>query len=81
MLSNRCEATNTNDEILETRFPYLEYPYPGLKSIKMKKGKRFIKTHLPFDLLPPSFTQSAAKVCGGCDVYIYFLLWYVFQLF
>ncbi|KAG0710509.1 Sulfotransferase family cytosolic 1B member 1 [Chionoecetes opilio] len=62
MLMHGCKMTNENSEVLETRFPYLEYPYPGIKSLAAKKEKRFIKTHLPINLLPPSFESSTAKM-------------------
>ena len=62
MLTHGCKKTNENSEVLETRFPYLEYPYPGIKSLAIKKEKRFIKTHLPISLLPSSFENSNAKV-------------------
>uniref|UniRef100_A0A0P4WJ54 Sulfotransferase domain-containing protein n=1 Tax=Scylla olivacea TaxID=85551 RepID=A0A0P4WJ54_SCYOL len=62
MLAHGCQKTNESSEILETRFPYLEYPYPGIKSLVLKKEKRFIKTHLPISLLPTSFENSGAKL-------------------
>lgn len=62
MLTHGCKKTNENSEVLETRFPYLEYPYPGIKSLATRKEKRFIKTHLPISLLPSSFESSNAKV-------------------
>ncbi|KAF8785879.1 Sulfotransferase 1C4 like protein [Argiope bruennichi] len=37
---------------LEDRFPYLEFIYPGLDSIKKMEGQRLLKTHLPYSLLP-----------------------------
>ncbi|XP_065568027.1 sulfotransferase 1E1-like isoform X2 [Artemia franciscana] len=48
--------------ILESRFPYLEYPYPGLKSIAKQQGGRMIKTHLPLSLLPDDLLQKGTKV-------------------
>lgn len=62
MLTHGCKETNENSEVLETRFPYLEYPYPGIKSLAARKDKRLIKTHLPISLLPSSFESSNAKV-------------------
>lgn len=62
MLTHGCKKTNENSEVLETRFPYLEYPYPGIKSLATRKEKRFIKTHLPIGLLPSSFESSNAKL-------------------
>ena len=50
------------DDVMETKFPYMEFPYPGIKDISKRKGRRFIKTHLPAHLLPESFAESKAKV-------------------
>ena len=47
---------------METKFPYLEFAYPGLKDVSERKGRRFIKTHLPTQLLPESLARSKAKV-------------------
>lgn len=74
MLTHNFEKTDGRCEVLETRFPYLEYPYPGLKTLAGKEGPRYIKTHLPIHLLPPSFSESDAKV-GILTVIIFFLLW------
>ncbi|CAL4160489.1 unnamed protein product, partial [Meganyctiphanes norvegica] len=61
MLTHNCNVTEDDSETLETRFPYLEYPYPGIKHITAKTGPRFIKTHLPLSLLPDSFASSGSK--------------------
>ncbi|KAK7080877.1 hypothetical protein SK128_024479, partial [Halocaridina rubra] len=61
MLTHDLKKSDASSELLETRFPYLEYPYPGLKTITLQKEPRFIKTHLPYSLLPPSFENSRAK--------------------
>lgn len=74
MLTHNFEKTDGRCEVLETRFPYLEYPYPGLKTLAGKEGPRYIKTHLPIHLLPPSFSESDAKV-GLLTVINFFLLW------
>jgi len=52
-------------DVMETKFPYLEFVYPGLKDIEERKGERFIKTHLPRHLLPESAKTSKAKVSEG----------------
>ncbi|XP_042212603.1 sulfotransferase family cytosolic 1B member 1-like isoform X2 [Homarus americanus] len=62
MLTHSLEKSDDSSEVLETRFPYLEYPYPGIKSIGAKTGPRYVKTHLPITLLPSSFENSNAKL-------------------
>ncbi|XP_045597113.2 sulfotransferase 1E1 [Procambarus clarkii] len=62
MLTHNFKKSDDRSEVLETRFPYLEYPYPGIRSLAAKAGPRYIKTHLPFTLLPTSFGNSDAKL-------------------
>ncbi len=57
---------------METKFPYLEFGYPGLKDVSERKGRRFIKTHLPYHLLPERIQSSKTKV-GYFGIYSYFL--------
>lgn len=54
--------------VLETRFPYLEFAYPGLRDVAGRPpGRRYLKTHLPRHLLPESLGRRP-----GCRVlYIY----------
>ena len=47
---------------MESKFPYLEFVYPGLQDIEKRPGRRLIKTHLPSHLLPESIQESGAKV-------------------
>lgn len=35
---------------------------PGYQYLQLAEGQRFIKTHLPFSLLPPSVMKNQAKV-------------------
>lgn len=56
------EDPEMKDSVMETKFPYLEYPYPGLKNVSERKGRRFLKTHLPYHLLPQSLSSAKSKV-------------------
>jgi len=47
---------------LEERFPFLEFITPGISSIEKMKSPRFIKTHLPLDLLPKEVTDNNCKI-------------------
>ena len=50
---------DSQEENMETKFPYLEHVYPGFNEIEKKLGKRrFIKTHLPMELLPTEINQA-----------------------
>ncbi|GFX40249.1 sulfotransferase 1E1 [Trichonephila clavipes] len=51
----------TSSQSLEDRFPYLEFIYPGLKSIQKMEGQRLIKTHLPYSLLPEDIHKKNVK--------------------
>lgn len=60
-------GTNLNYEraisqLLETRFPYLEHVYPGWKSIDKLPSMRFIKSHLPYSLLPQDIKDKNCKI-------------------
>ncbi|XP_030751841.1 estrogen sulfotransferase-like [Sitophilus oryzae] len=39
-----------------------ELDYPAWKLLSQWRGRRFIKTHLPFSLLPPNLTKEGCKV-------------------
>lgn len=47
---------------IEDRFPYLEFLYPGLSSIENQVDQRFIKTHLPYSLLPQDILEKKPKI-------------------
>ncbi|XP_054709134.1 sulfotransferase 1E1-like [Uloborus diversus] len=47
---------------IEDRFPYLEFIYPGLSSIEKITEQRFLKTHLPYSLLPESVHQKKPRI-------------------
>ena len=62
LIQTGLDFEGAQKQVLETRFPYLEYPYPGLAAIKKSEGPRLIKTHLPFSWLPKSAVQNGTKV-------------------
>lgn len=62
MLTHGCQKSKPEDGTLETRFPFLEFPFPGVRAVAAMEGPRFIKTHLPRHLLPKSFASSGAKL-------------------
>lgn len=47
---------------IEDRFPYLEFIWPGISSIEKMQSPRFIKTHLPYSLLPPDIKEKKPKI-------------------
>ncbi|XP_040571686.1 sulfotransferase 1E1 [Lepeophtheirus salmonis] len=49
-------------DVMEHKFPYLEYVYPGLQEIERRPSPRLIKTHLPLHLLPEDVLKGQAKV-------------------
>lgn len=49
MDAEKCELVNWLD-------------YPGWKHLAETKERRFIKTHLPFSLLPPNLLETGCKV-------------------
>ena len=52
LLKNNLNFEKAKEKVLEDRFPYLEYPYPGIHSVEKMPSPRLIKTHLPLDFLP-----------------------------
>ena len=48
--------------LLDDRFPYFEFTYPGLKDIEGRGTARLIKSHLPWTLLPQSVKEKRPKV-------------------
>lgn len=46
----------------EFRFPFLEVPVCGIRGIEKMEGQRLIKSHLPYHLLPSSFTENKSKI-------------------
>ncbi|XP_037778237.1 amine sulfotransferase-like [Penaeus monodon] len=62
MLTHGCQKSRPEDGTLETRFPFLEFPFPGVRAVAAMEGPRCIKTHLPHHLLPKSFASSGAKM-------------------
>ena len=56
------ENYSYDKKIMEEKFPYLEYVWPGIKSLDRMPEKRFIKTHLPFFLLPKQLQNGRGKV-------------------
>ena len=52
LLKNNLDFGKAKEKVLEDRFPYLEYPYPGIHSVEKMPSPRLIKTHLPLDFLP-----------------------------
>ncbi|KAK7476374.1 hypothetical protein BaRGS_00032374, partial [Batillaria attramentaria] len=62
LISTDFDIERAKAENIETRFPYLEYTYPGVKAVAASPSPRFIKTHLPFSLLPKDMTVKKPKV-------------------
>ncbi len=56
------DLTAPDEHGMETLFPYLEHVFPGIKEIAKREGRRLIKTHLPYHLLPESLDTAKPKV-------------------
>ncbi|PAA80903.1 hypothetical protein BOX15_Mlig021029g1, partial [Macrostomum lignano] len=71
MLATDFDSKLAETVSIEDRFPYLEYPYPGLATIKrwpMNTSRRFIKSHLPWGLLPRSVVDDKLSKSSGAKV-------------
>jgi len=51
LIANDLDFNTAKSQYITQRFPYLEFPTPGIKSIERLKSPRFIKTHLTPSLL------------------------------
>jgi len=58
LLKNNLDFNKAKANTLEERFPFLEYPYPGAKSINKSPSPRLIKTHLPYGFLPSNVDEG-----------------------
>lgn len=62
LLENDLNFKEAEHRDITDRFPYLEFPSPGMTSIAKQHGKRFIKTHIPPSLLNLSSSDSMPRV-------------------
>ena len=56
--------------MIDDRFPYLEFMYPGAKEVASYPSPRFIKSHLPYSLLPSDIHEKKPKVLNN------FIIWH-----
>jgi len=62
LIGTNLDYKKASSQFLETRFPYLEHTYPGWKSLEKSTSVRFIKTHMPYSLLPKSIKEKNCKI-------------------
>ncbi|XP_014665737.1 PREDICTED: sulfotransferase family cytosolic 1B member 1-like, partial [Priapulus caudatus] len=62
LVCNEADTEMAKTTNLEDRFPCLELPVPGIKTIAKSPSPRFIKTHLPHGVCPPDIWRKGAKV-------------------
>ena len=66
LIANDLDFETAKTKSITDRFPYLEFPTPGIKSIERLKGNRFIKTHLtPSLLLSEKLDPKGDKFCDN----------------
>ena len=58
LIANDLDFTTAKSQSITERFPYFEFPTPGIKSIEKMQGQRFIKSHLP-----PTMLFKECEVC------------------
>ncbi|CAG2109237.1 unnamed protein product [Medioppia subpectinata] len=66
LIANHLDFRTAKLKLITDRFPYLEFPTPGLKSIERLKSPRFIKTHFMPTLLF-SDTHVDTSDCIHCQ--------------
>ena len=62
LISSDLDFQGAEKKHLDERFPYFEFIFPGKKVIDSLQSPRFIKTHLPFSLLPREFKEKKPKI-------------------
>lgn len=64
LVVNNLNFEKAQASVLENRFPYLEYQFPGWKSLTSLNcpTARCIKSHLPYSLLPQSIKDRNCKI-------------------
>ncbi|XP_063402712.1 sulfotransferase 4A1-like [Mytilus trossulus] len=58
LINSNMDLEKAKTVSIDDRFPYLEYPSPGLDAIATIPSPRMIKTHLPLKLLPEEIRKS-----------------------
>ncbi|KAL4233403.1 sulfotransferase [Mactra antiquata] len=62
LINNNANTHAADCSFLDNRFPYLEFMTPGVKEIEKMQKPRFIKSHLPYSLLPTSVHEKKPKI-------------------
>ncbi|XP_033102015.1 sulfotransferase 4A1-like isoform X2 [Anneissia japonica] len=66
MHSTEVGIGDMSQESIENGVQFLEYPHPGLETIKNLPSPRIIKTHLPYCMLPRAVQEAHCKVVYMC---------------
>ena len=61
--------TDIRLETVEDAIPFLEAPSPGLETLKSLPSPRYIKSHLPYGLLPDGVKNKECKVRGCLEFF------------
>lgn len=76
MVANDADVEKANSMNLEARFPYLEDHENSPENLKTAASPRFIKSHLPYRLLPKEVETKKPKVSAHVQfklfLYMYF---------
>lgn len=70
---NEVNIEESEASIIEDKFPYLEYVWPGISSLAKMTERRLLKTHLPYCLLPEQLQNGTGKVCVITEPYFIIL--------
>ena len=62
LINTDLDFNGAQSRLLDDRFPYFEFMYPGLKAVYTMPSPRLIKSHLPLRLLPSDIHEKKPKV-------------------
>ena len=72
LIHSDFDMNGAQKRLIDDRFPYFEFMYPGAKAVASLPSPRLIKSHLPLNLLPSDIQEKKPKVYVGIFFFFYF---------
>lgn len=62
LIHSDLDISDAQKRVIDDRFPYFEFTYPGTEAIADLPSPRLIKSHLPLNLLPSDINVKKPKI-------------------